>query len=330
MKKTVYKTPELMPVEQARKQIGNGLKIEEVELKKVEVQYPRDDGESFYINSHAAGKEHVKYICTRAGLSVQTAMRMSPKLRTNAFSELSDGSARLLLHEDGKVVHILGEEGVYVPYPKVFDSIVESTGATHVELLRDRSTFMNFVTDDSIPAKAGDILRSGVSLEASYGDGTQTFGLGPFCYRLVCSNGMIGYEDSLLDFVSTKQEDVLGHISTQSAAYLAMAREAMIPHMIKLQEQPVNDAVSFIHGYLGEVSVGSKVRQEIEDEAQSIKDATAWDLLQLITSYANRVKPSHRRRLQKLGGLMVTSESSACRCPQCHRDLTTAPKPTIV
>ena len=329
MSKRMFKTPELMPVADARKSIGNGLKVKEIDLKMVEVQYPRDDGESFFIGGHAAGKEHVKYVCTRAGLSVQTAMRMSPKLRTSAFGELSAGNARLLLGQDGKVVHILGEEGVYVSYPKVFDAIVDATKATHVEVVRDRSSFMNFVTSDSIPAKKDDIMRSGISLEASYGDGTQTFAMGPFCYRLVCTNGMIGYEDNLLDFASTKEDDVLAFIAQQSIAMLELSRKNMIPHMISLQGQKVNDAVSFLHGYLGEVSVGNKVRQAIEDEAQSVSDPTAWDLLNIVTSHANRVKPSHRRRLQKLGGLMVSAETSACRCPQCHRDLTTAPKPTI-
>ena len=39
MSKRMFKTPELMPVADARKSIGNGLKVKEIDLKMVEVQY---------------------------------------------------------------------------------------------------------------------------------------------------------------------------------------------------------------------------------------------------------------------------------------------------
>lgn len=317
--------PKLVSIKEAREKLPQGFKVENVDLSKVELL--KNDDQSYFINGHMSGKEHVKFVCSKAGLAATTAMRMSPALRSSAFKELASGTVRLLL--DGKVIHILGDDGDYIPYPKLFDTLTSSIKATEVEVTPGRSFYMNFVTKNQSVAKPGDVVRSGISFESSYDGGIQTFSLGPFCYRLVCSNGMIGREFRRVEITSSKEEEVLELLHQHASVYQAMAQDDLIPHFINLQKEKVLDPVSWMHGYLSDVSIGIKSRNHLLNLAQSIESPTAWDLVNMVTNYANTLKPSHRRKLQLLGGHMVNEESSECRCPQCHRNLNEHQNPVI-
>ena len=225
-------------------------------------------------------------------------------------------SIRFTGHYAG-VTSVAEPRGVWFEPLRVFDIAIEELGGKVEGMKLDRKGLsMRFVGDYSKerPRDAGDVLHAGLVIKMN-----GNVQIGPYCYQMVCSNGLMRMYERLqiadsLDMVATE-------IRSACQAQHAASRE-LTDNMITLDEQPFTGNREQTLVRLGQTTgLPSRfIAKALEKLPELPEDATMFDMTALVTRMARDLKRSEKIQM-RLGSMVRHLSTEHARCSHCGTEL---------
>ena len=192
-----------------------------------------------------------------------------------------------------------------------------------VQNLRNNDPYIfNFVTGEnkSIARNKNDITHMGVSCVVDNTFNGNQVDIGPFLFRLVCTNGMIATESDLRAVCSKQGAKFLDGIDERLNAAMNKSR-VLLNHFIETDKDKVKDPAFIIHSICKDGKVNSRLRSNLLSKVPALgNEPTVYEVINLVTSYANSlIDIDELRGLDRAAGDWI--KELANRCPTCKHVL---------
>lgn len=212
-------------------------------------------------------------------------------------------------------------ERVFSPEDEV-RTLLRNQDIFHLDVTSDRYT-VDVPNPERIPGRPeqGDITAGGVRFIA-YPNRVKAPVVSTYLCRLVCTNGLVtdlkGDQITLkgrtlsevIDEMECAAESVLGHLDASLKSYAATATT-------KVPGSPLAFAMALSREYGLKVSVRDAVMDIVN---QLPEHASVYDVIQAVTSVANRVSYVTQLQLQQLGGALSFETTRMIeRCRTCEQ-----------
>jgi len=209
----------------------------------------------------------------------------------------------------------------YVPFRDIFSIFAERVKPIGIQYPSiDDPHILNFITNENKSATRvkNDVTHIGVTLKMSpsitHGSLIET---GPFLLRLICTNGMLEQEDRLERWNS--RDFNRGEIESGIERSLVTSKR-ILDQFLETEKQELKDPTFVLHKICTEGRVREPIQRKLLNQVPTLGNKpTLYDVLNMVTSYANTLKLGDFRRLQFASGSWVAAE--ATRCPACKAKL---------
>lgn len=266
-------------------------------------------------------------MCSLLGIKKRALTQASDSLMKEIVVELlpdKEMNVVLTRDEDVKVCkHFIRSDTSYLSSLQVFDAVVHGLKGDLKAWFyaTPGMEIADFITTHEKQAKKGDIIRAGITFESRIRDFQQDLSMGPFCWTLQCTNGMIGQRDRISDVKVKKMEDFVNIITASVKRMYDLSKEHLVEHLIKAEDQKLEDPTQLVHRATKEFSIGTRMKNKLLDRVPGLgKDPTYYDLINMVTRSANEIANLRlRRKIQAFGGYMTIN--SEHRCPHCKTKL---------
>ncbi len=155
-----------------------------------------------------------------------------------------------------------------------------------------------------------DLSHAGIVVDMNGG-----FEVSPYVYRQVCSNGMMG-ESTLAKRVLNK-DSYVGNIAT-AVRMTVNSSLAVLDRFVELAKIKVESPTDALASMSRDKLLSSRYANSLAERAPTLPtDATAYDVVNMITNFANDLPEVGRRVVQTAGynAMVVLGESN--RCNKC-------------
>jgi hypothetical protein len=290
---------------------------------------------------------------TESGLEALSGHLQVPKsFLQRSPSELQEHIFNFLLQRDhDESIYRVSEDGLLevrsltqkVVDPRAVIEIMQKTIDTDAPVIDFWATPESFRLDTIVPEgfdrgiggdrpkgrQVGDLTRGGVRVLQNRKQ-NHAPELSEFYYRLMCTNGMeVQVEGDKIDARGQTVEEVLMEIELTAQRIMGRLEER-IARFYNLREETVRTPEQAIYRMADERGISDRVATEIARVVPSITQddgtATMFDLLNLVTNFAN--EPSIARRdgsrllLERAAGAVVHEHAE--RCAHCQSKLLSA------
>lgn len=312
-----------------------GEKCDEIALTDLRYTDETPLGEMFKFQDkdYLATPELLEMLLSKIKVPGSFFSRCSPSLKKTILDQflLSSKANVKMIYDEKSLKGLVSIEMPYVSVAAVFSTAREVMSDAKVQFSEKigRTYVFNWITNISAtpPQKVGDVTRGGVTLEVGLrgNTGHERFGsnvqVGGFLYRLVCLNGMITQSDQVTIVKGNSEENVLNRLGELIRTTLAAVEGEELPRFVQLAEVSVRDPSQVVHRIAQDVGVSQHLQSRILDRLPTLgENPSYYDLVNLITSFANEWAPQRARRLQRLGGEIAVSQEH--RCPTCRTWMT--------
>lgn len=168
--------------------------------------------------------------------------------------------------------------------------------------------------------KAGDITRGGIRIGQDRKHNLSPW-VSEYLYRLQCTNGIEVYDEGLkVDARGKTVPEVLVYF--EAMADRAFRRvEKSIESFYGMRGKRVANPERDLMRIADEEGISTRILDYFLSAAPALDDPSEFDLVNLITNLANdsKVKAGPSRKLQRIGGNLVTQHTE--RCNQCRAKL---------
>lgn len=233
---------------------------------------------------------------------------------------VKDQNHELQLVEKGSVIEkVMSKDAVYIPLNQICEVIVgvEKESAYQFIKMDDSTYTISNITIQKKAVAKDDILQAGIMFKVKYGNGTD-ISFGPYIYRLVCTNGMLSPDYNLQSLECSSSEDFKKQLDFHYSKYLNSATRGM-DIFGGLLNKKVEDVGQYVHGWARSNKVSGNFEKQILDLTPTLENPTEYNILNLITSYANTRKAKDWYSLISQAGSRVFEPKEICKC--CRRDL---------
>jgi len=221
----------------------------------------------------------------------------------------------------GNVVEVLPANTPWFPPVELYDTVVnhdifKRAGIRGVERIRVQSGCFEarFITEIAAepPRRVGDISQAGVAIRWN-----GQILVEPFVYTLACTNGLIGSQR-----ITVKRADSLETLKSLFNRALATGAEGshqLLDRLIQLDNVEVERPEQVITAIGREHRLSSRHVMNMVERVPTWDGGvrTMYDVVSLITNYANSIDNSNvQRRLQRVGGTVAEAPQED-RCRLC-------------
>lgn len=322
---------QLVTVEEARKDLVVDEKVETLTLESRDIQVGSDHDVFTPLNV-TFSKRATSKLCLQVQVPGKFYQKCNPETRQAILKQALQLPTKVKVTLSGNVItNVMDADAVYHPPVKVFDTSVEAIQKYNyplkgvMDFWSDEShSVFNFITDkaDHPVNRVGELTHAGVGVfynDSSYPGAAIGLDVASYLYTLVCTNGLVSpqrfnfaVQHTNGDF-SSKLQDTVGKALSFTNTFLHQ--------FIKLDEQQLTNPAEFLTRLVGDSGLGRReLPSLIELLAALPEKATAYDIVNLVTSYANELDPRKRSRLQELGGHLTTAVHEH-RCQSCRRTI---------
>lgn len=221
-----------------------------------------------------------------------------------------------------------GDEG-FLPREQVSEALLRTfpADADVVALNLDNGFFSVDVTmgDRNTEPRQGDVIEGGlrwVTHIAPKSKHQHRPYVSEFYNRLVCSNGMTRTEESgAIRLRGKTVDEIIEEMEQISRTILDENTEERLHQFNHLTEVTVDNVEQFVHRIARQNGLSARLESRIIDDLPALEERTAYDVMNLITSYQHEgVSRSSFSSLQEVGGYMATSMTER-RCASCAAPL---------
>lgn len=323
----------LITIEEARKQVAPEEQIEDnVSLTHQDIEVGSDGLRIKPLNKPFTIKG-IKSLCATTNVPYSFFNECLPETKQAILKQvlpLTSPTKYKVISVDDRIRNMVSADVVYHTNGVIFDSILNTLvsrgnsvqGAIDV-VDTDKFFEVNFVTqlNGSPKTKVGDYTHAGVYVKKKdVKSDTHSFDLdlGAFLYRLQCTNGMVSPQNFSFNVGKTNGDfkQVLAESTMKAVSYAATE---FMSKFVELDEKKVENPAQFLNQLSEEHKIGSRDLPDLIAKLASLpENATAYDIVNMVTNHANELNPRARQRFQLFGGIAVEALSNH-RCRTCHK-----------
>jgi hypothetical protein len=269
-----------------------------------------------HIDGKVLTKEGAQSLFSLVDADYSFFRKTTPKVKTAILQDyLTEKDYEFTAIEDsGKINFFV--PGDYLSIPDVVETVTNINPDGDFQVFNEKRDFyVCYVLKKTRAIKTGDILQAGIALKISYGK-TITYAVGAYIFRLICTNGMLSPSYRLHNM----QFETLDSFKKELNAYYTAclnAAESGIESFVKLIDKKVTDPSAYIHGFSRSNGISSADEKQILDLVPTITDNNEFELLNLVTNYANSKSPRGWFNLIGKAGIPVFDEIKCCT--KCYR-----------
>jgi hypothetical protein len=164
--------------------------------------------------------------------------------------------------------------------------------------------------------REGDVMIIGLIINVDIR--IMSIDFGPYLYQLICSNGMTTRRANYTRLGVTSLEEFSGEFNNYMDLYLSYGNKAL-EYLNSIKDKQLVDPAGYLHGFAASNRMSARFEKEILDRVPALPSKTEYDLLTLITTFANSLRPSQWFRLIQDSGNRVFAVNKRCQC--CHREM---------
>lgn len=320
---------EILTVDQARNIIDSEETVEQINLTSASIEVS-EDTDFLSVHNLPLTKESQISLCKLLRVPGNFYVKCKDTVRSAILKQAIE-SANFpvqVVFSRGSVVDVLGEHAVYHPITKVFDRVVTTLqehsyplkGVLNPEI--NGHSRLSFVTEraQNPVNRVGDSTHSGISVVWSrYGNPRLGIDIKvqSFLHRLICTNGLTT-PDYFGFPVHKTNGDFYRRLDETLLKSLAFS-ETLLSKFVDSDTKKVENPAHFLAHMVEDSGYGKRALPHLITLLSTLPEqATAYDIINLVTAYANDQKPRLANSLQTLGGVLTESVFQN-RCRTCNR-----------